>query len=251
MSNTQHPQHNGSTSVGGSNKATPAVVAIVVAACIAAIVAIAFLLPQDDDGGASGEAVGSTGTPGDCGDAPPPPAEPQQFGEAPATAKAEGTTFEAVLATNCGDITVELYGDKAPQTVASFNFLSQEGFYDDSPCHRLTTSGIFVLQCGDPTGTGQGGPGYEFGVENPPTDGIYPTGTLAMARGQEPNTNGSQFFIVYDDTELPDPNGYSIFGKVTAGMEVVDYVAEQGVAAEAGEQPAQPISVLGITVSEK
>ncbi len=253
MPNTKRPRHYGSTSTRNSAaKTTPVVVALAVAVCIAAIVAIVYLLPQDDDSDrAASDRVASTGTPGDCGDAPQPPAEPQQFGDAPDPGTAEGKTFEVVLATNCGDITLELDGDKAPQTVASFNFLSERGYFNDSPCHRLTTAGIFVLQCGDPTGTGQGGPGYTFGIENPPADGTYPPGSLAMARTPDPNSNGSQFFIVYDDTELPDPDGYSIFGMVTGGMEVVDYIAEQGVGGGGGEQPAQPLSILGVTVSEK
>ncbi len=250
MPSTSRPQHYDVTSRSKGAKSTPAVVALVIALCIAAIVAISFLLREEDDSRGDAAQVTSTGTAGDCGDAPAPPDQPMQFDEAPDAATAEGSTFEAVLATNCGDITVELYGDEAPQTVASFNFLADEGYFDGSPCHRLTTSGIFVLQCGDPTGSGQGGPGYTFGVENPPPDGTYPTASLAMARTEDPNSNGSQFFVVYDDTQLPDPNGYSIFGKVVSGMEVVDYVAEQGVAG-GGEQPAQPLSILGVTVSEQ
>lgn len=251
MSTASRPQHYDSSSRSKGAKSTAAVVAVVAVACIAAIVAIAVLLRDDDEpsSGAVDEVV-STGTPGDCGDAPQPPANPKQFGQAPDAAAAEGRTFQAVLATNCGDITVELYGDKAPQTVASFNFLAEQDYFVDNPCHRLTTQGIFVLQCGDPTGSGQGGPGYTFGLENPPADGRYQPGTLAMARTQDPNSNGSQFFVVYDDTQLPDPNGYSVFGKVISGMEVVDYVAEQGVAG-GGEQPAQPLSILDVTVSEQ
>ena len=146
---------------------------------------------------------------------------------------------------------VELDGEAAPQTVASFRFLSQDGYYDDSPCHRLTTAGIFVLQCGDPTGTGSGGPGYSFGVENAPADGVYPPGTLAMARGQDPNTNGGQFFFVYDKTSLPDPNGYTIFGTVTEGLDIVERIAQQGVDGGAGDgAPAQPISILDVSVEE-
>ena len=101
---------------------------------------------------------------------------------------------------------MELDGTKAPQTVASFLGLARSGYWNDSPCHRLVTSGIFVLQCGDPTGTGSGGPGYGFGVENAPKDDQFPAGTLAMARTSDPNSNGGQFFIVYKQTELPGPH---------------------------------------------
>ncbi|MBA3266509.1 MAG: peptidylprolyl isomerase [Nocardioidaceae bacterium] len=254
MSSPQHPRRSGSTSPSApSRTTTPVVVAIVVAVCIGAVVAISFLLREDSDTqGAAVDRAGSTGTPGDCGDAAQPPAEPQQFEAAPEPASVEGKRVEAVLATNCGDVTVELYGDKAPQTVASFAFLAEEGYFDDSPCHRLTTENLFVLQCGDPTGTGQGGPGYVFGIENAPADGAYPSGTLAMARTSDPNSNGSQFFIVYEDTQLPDPNGYSVFGEVTDGMDVVDFVAEQGVAGGAGDgAPAQPLSILDVTVTDE
>ena len=100
---------------------------------------------------------------------------------------------------------MELDGAKAPQTVASFLGLARSGYWNDSPCHRLVTSGIYVLQCGDPTGTGSGGPGYGFGVENAPKDGQYPAGTLAMARTSDPNSNGGQFFIVYKQTSCRTP----------------------------------------------
>jgi cyclophilin family peptidyl-prolyl cis-trans isomerase len=110
---------------------------------------------------------------------------------------------------------------------------------------------IFVLQCGDPTGTGSGDPGYGYGVENAPADFQYPRGTLAMARTQDPNTNGGQFFIVFDQTELPDPNGYSIFGRVTEGMDIVDRIAEQGVGGTLGPAaPKQPISILSVDVEK-
>ena len=151
------------------------------------------------------------------------------------------------MATNCGEIVMELYGDKAPQTVASFLFLAEDGYWDGSPCHRLVTSGIFVLQCGDPTGTGSGDPGYGYGVENAPKDYLYPRGTLAMARTSDPNTNGGQFFIVFKKTELPDPTGYSIFGRVTEGMDIVDRIADQGIGGTLGpEAPKQPISILDV-----
>ncbi|MFC6706754.1 peptidylprolyl isomerase [Flexivirga alba] len=172
--------------------------------------------------------------------------------EASSKADAAGKTFTAVLHTNCGNVTVELYGAKAPQTVASFLQLAK-AYWNDSPCHRLTTQGIYVLQCGDPTGTGTGSPGYGFGIENAPQDGDYPAGTLAMARSQDPNSNGGQFFIVYDDTQLPtDGGGYSIFGKIVGGMKIVNAVAKAGTNSPNGDgAPTQPISILKVTVTEK
>ena len=168
---------------------------------------------------------------------------------------AAGKTFIAKVMTNCGVITVELDGAKAPQTVASFLGLAESGYWADSPCHRLTTAApLFVLQCGDPTGTGTGTPGYGFGVENPPTNFTYPAGTLAMARTSDPKSNGGQFFIVYKQTTLNDPTGYSIFGKITSGLDIVERVAAAGatpVDANQNTAPLQPISILAVTVTEK
>ena len=168
---------------------------------------------------------------------------------------AAGKTFIATVITSCGAITVELDGAKAPQTVASFLSLAKSGYWVDSPCHRLTTTApLFVLQCGDPTGTGSGTPGYGYGVENAPASFIYPSGTLAMARTSDPNSNGGQFFIVYKQTVLNDPTGYSIFGKITSGMDIVDKIAAAGAGAADANQntaPLQPISILAVNVTQK
>jgi peptidyl-prolyl cis-trans isomerase B (cyclophilin B) len=169
----------------------------------------------------------------------------------PDKATAAGKTFTATVTTSRGVITLELDGTKAPQTVASFLGLARSGYWADSPCHRLTTEGIFVLQCGDPTGTGSGNPGYGFGVENAPADSNFPPGTLAMARGDDPNSNGGQFFIVYKQTVLKNSIGYSIFGKVTSGMEIVDKVAAAGAVPPNDGKPVQPITILKVDVTEK
>ena len=118
---------------------------------------------------------------------------------------------------------------------------------------QTSVEGIWVLQCGDPTGTGSGGPGYGYGVENAPKDFKYPRGTLAMAHTQDPDSNGGQFFIVYDDTELPDPNGYSIFGKVTGGVDVLDKIAGVQVRPGPGgenSQPVDPPKIESIQITE-
>jgi len=167
---------------------------------------------------------------------------------------AAGKTFVATVTTNCGVITMELDGAKAPQTVASFLSLAKSGYWADSPCHRLTTTGIFVLQCGDPTGKGGGNPGYGYGVENAPADFTFPPGTLAMARTSDPKSNGGQFFIVYKQTVLQDKVGYSIFGKITSGMDIVDKIAAAGATqpdASGTTAPVQPISILKVDVAEK
>src|SRR5699024_6566030 len=119
-----------------------------------------------------------------------PPQTPQATGE-----------VEAAIATSVGDLTVTLDAEGAPCTVNSFLSLAGQEYFDDTDCHRLTTEGIFVLQCGDPTGTGSGGPGYSFADELDGSE-TYPAGTLAMANAG-PDTNGSQFFVVYDDSPLP------------------------------------------------
>jgi peptidyl-prolyl cis-trans isomerase B (cyclophilin B) len=152
------------------------------------------------------------------------------------------------LTTNCGDIVIDLLADDAPATVASIDFLASEGFFDATACHRLTTAGIFVLQCGDPAGNGTGGPGYQIPDENLPAEGEanYPAGTVAMANAG-PGTGGSQFFLVYEDTTLP--SGYTIWGQITEGLEIVQAVAEAGVADGGGDGvPAQPIVIESATV---
>ena len=175
------------------------------------------------------------------------------YGEAGEPAKDVGTPtydettaadpFTATLVTSRGDITIEMAADAAPCTTASFRHLAQQKYFDGTSCHRLTTGSIYVLQCGDPTGTGSGGPGYQFGEENLPADGEnnYPAGTVAMANAG-PGTNGSQFFLVYRDTTLP-PN-YSIFGTITKGLDVVTGVAEAGV--EGGGSDGKPAQTVVI-----
>ena len=175
----------------------------------------------------------------------------------PDKSTAEGRTFVATMTTNCGDIELTLDGTKAPQAVAVFVELANKGYWIDSPCHRLTAAPTLkVLQCGDPTGTGQGDPGFGFGVENAPADGGYPRGTLAMARTSDPKEgNGGQFFLVYGDSSLPDPDGYTVVGTVTAGLDIVDRIAEAGVAPGGSSPddgfPAAPISILRVAVTEK
>ena len=181
-----------------------------------------------------------------CGEPIPTRADDLTYAAAPdpADASAERLT----LTTNCGDIVIDLLASDAPATVASFDFLANEGFFDATACHRLTTSGIFVLQCGDPAGNGTGGPGYQIPDENLPGEGAsnYPAGTVAMANAG-PGTGGSQFFLVYEDTTLP--SGYTIFGQITEGLDVIRAVAEAGVAdGGADGLPAQPIVIESATV---
>ena len=130
--------------------------------------------------------------------------------------------------TNCGDVVIEADGKSAPITVTALSALAAGGFYDKTLCHRLTTENIYVLQCGDPTATGLGGPNFTYRDENlpDPVENNYPAGVVAMANSGQ-NTNGSQFFIVYADTSLPP--SYTIWGKVTKGLEIVQAIAKEGV----------------------
>jgi peptidyl-prolyl cis-trans isomerase B (cyclophilin B) len=132
--------------------------------------------------------------------------------------------YDLRFITTQGVITVKMLTTAAPCTTYSFRFLASRGYYNRTHCHRLTTEGIYVLQCGDPTGTGSGGPGYEFNDENL-AGATYPAGTVAMANAG-PNTNGSQFFFTWKDTTLaPD---YTPFGTVIRGMKVLQKIAAAG-----------------------
>jgi peptidyl-prolyl cis-trans isomerase B (cyclophilin B) len=145
------------------------------------------------------------------------------------------------------DITLD--GVRAPQATANFVSLAQEGFFDQTACHRLTTEGIFVLQCGDPAGNGTGGPGYAIPDENLPEEGEsnYPAGTVAMANAG-PGTGGSQFFIVYADTTLP--SGYTIWGTVAKGLDVVQGIAAAGVEGGGADgPPAQRVVIEKATLT--
>ena len=187
----------------------------------------------------------------DCTPPPSPRANDMSWKTAPPDTLKPDTAYTETLTTNCGTIEIAMDAQKAPQTVNSMAFLADQGYFNDTKCHRLTTEGIFVLQCGDPAGDGTGGPGYSIPDENLPADGAnnYPAGTVAMANAG-PGTGGSQFFIVYADTTLP-PN-YTIWGKVTKGLEVVKAVAAAGVEGGGTDgPPAQPISILQAKVTAK
>jgi peptidyl-prolyl cis-trans isomerase B (cyclophilin B) len=132
--------------------------------------------------------------------------------------------YDVRFYTSQGVITVQMLTDKAPCTTFSFRFLASQGFYNQTHCHRLTVQRIFVLQCGDPTGTGSGAPGYAFNDENL-AGATYPAGTVAMANAG-PNTNGSQFFFTWQDTKLSP--AYTPFAKVIGGMDVLQKIAAAG-----------------------
>ena len=162
-------------------------------------------------------------------------------------AAAAAKPYSATIHFGSGDLTFDALTTKAPYTTYSFEYLAKKGYFDNTKCHRLTTQGIYVLQCGDPSATGSGGPGYQFQDENL-TGATYPAGTIAMANAG-PGTNGSQFFIVYKDTQL-GPN-YTPWGKITGGLDVVTKIADGG--AEAGTNPGDgkpklPADIKSVTI---
>jgi peptidyl-prolyl cis-trans isomerase B (cyclophilin B) len=153
------------------------------------------------------------------------------------------------LVTNCGNIVISTVGSKAPFTMTSIAALAKGGYYDESLCHRLTTQGLFVLQCGDPTATGGGGPEFTYPDENLPqnVENNYPEGTVAMANSG-PTTNGSQFFLVYANTTLAP--SYTIWGTITSGLDIVKAIAKAGAVGGAPDgKPAKTIAISKVLVN--
>ncbi len=150
-------------------------------------------------------------------------------------------SYQATITTSAGTMTAELLAGDAPQTVNNFVFLANDGFYDGVLFHRVIPG--FMIQGGDPTGTGRGGPGYRFPDE--PVKRGYQRGILAMANAG-PNTNGSQFFIMHADYGLP-PN-YTIFGRLTGGEDVLDAIATAPTGAN--DRPQEPTRIESVTITE-
>ena len=151
-------------------------------------------------------------------------------------------TYTATIQTTAGTLVAELFASETPVTVNNFVFLAREGFYDDVIFHRVISG--FMIQGGDPGGTGTGGPGYKFNNEN--SSRKYLRGTLAMANAGR-NTNGSQFFVMHADYPLPPD--YTIFGKLSSGEEVVDKIANAPKGRN--DRPNQPVAIQSITIEEK
>ena len=152
-------------------------------------------------------------------------------------------TNTAQMTLNGKVVTIELLLSKAPCTVNSFVHLAAAKFYNNTPCHRLTTGSLAVLQCGDPTGTGSSGPGYQYNDENL-VGATYPAGTVAMANSG-PNTNGSQFFLVYADSTLGPQ--YTPFAKVVGGMDILTAIGKAGVKGGGTDgAPAQAVTINSV-----
>ncbi|WP_189130185.1 peptidylprolyl isomerase [Wenjunlia tyrosinilytica] len=242
------------------NAVIAAVVAVAVAGGGAAWASMA--LTGDDKG-----SPGANGAPSDSATpsasptskAPDPCDEPAKGSPAKKTWKKEPALtvdkqakYTMALETTCGKVTLSLDAAKAPRTVNSFAFLAQHKFFDHTKCHRLVTGSIHVLQCGDPTGTGSGGPGYTIPDENLSDplvkDKVYPAGTVAMANQYDAqkntgrNTGGSQFFLVFKDSPLPPD--YTPFGRITGGMDVLEKVAGAGTATGTPDGPPNATVVI-------
>ncbi|MUL84354.1 DUF4190 domain-containing protein [Mycobacterium sp. CBMA247] len=183
------------------------------------------------------------------------PTTPPRTGKVPT----DPATVSAGIITDRGSIGVQLSNAKAPCTVNNFASLAQQGFFDGTQCHRLTTGDLAALQCGDPSSTGTGGPGYRFPNEYPTNQYrlsdpavkrpvVYPRGTVAMANAG-PGTNGSQFFLVYEDSLLPPT--YTVFGTVDkTGLATLDAIAAGGVADGSDDgRPATPVTIKSATVA--
>lgn len=210
---------------------------------VAVVLALAVVLQLTYFTGGPGKPVASPKASATA--TPTPAATGQNQGDVPSKSLAGGRTWTGALDINGISLGVSLDGAKAPQAVSSMISLTKKKFFDGTACHRLTTGATFkVLQCGDPKGDGTGGPGYSFGpIENAPSDGKYAAGTIAMAR-QSGNaySNGSQFFIVYGDTTIPNDSagGYTVIGKVTSGLDkLVSEVADKGV--QGGADDGKPV----------
>jgi cyclophilin family peptidyl-prolyl cis-trans isomerase len=168
----------------------------------------------------------------------------KQYDAPPAMAIDPNKTYTATIETTAGNIKLELYPKDAPNHVNSWVFLARDGFYDGAIFHRVIPG--FMIQGGDPTGTGTGGPGYKLKAEFNPRS--HKRGVLSMARTNDPNSAGSQFFIMHDDSPFLD-NQYTAFGMVTSGIETVDKIVN--APRDRNDRPNQPTKIMKITVEEK
>ncbi|MFV2117296.1 peptidylprolyl isomerase [Streptomyces sp. Act-28] len=231
--------------------AVVAAVRAVVLAAGGAVYASVQLTGRDRDSVDTAAEPGSVPSPS----APPSPSSSPE----PSMAVDTGAAYAMALETNVGDLTISMDAAKTPRTVNSFKHLADKKYFDGTKCHRLTTQGIFVLQCGDPQGDGTGGPGYNIPDENLASLGkagadgkvTFEAGTVAMANTGSPNSGGSQFFLVYQDTRLPPQ--YAPFGKLdAAGLKAVREVAKAGVEGGTGDgAPKKPVTIEKATVGKR
>jgi peptidyl-prolyl cis-trans isomerase B (cyclophilin B) len=208
---------------------------------------------QTSDSGTAAPTEAAPGTPAIPTEAAPsaegceqaePPAGEERTARKPKGELASGKTYSLVVRTNCGEFTIRLDTRVGPKAAASLVSLAKQRYFDGTAFHRIVPD--FVIQGGDPTGTGTGGPGYST-VDEPPADASYPKGAVAMAKAgtEPPGTAGSQFFVMTGDRGLPPE--YALVGKVTDGLEVVERIGALG---DAAEQPTQTVLIEKVTVRE-
>ena len=230
----------------------------ILAGLVAVLIGFAVFAGRDDGGGDAEPAADTTEAPAEvaCGGDAPPEADPQQYDE-PQQVLEEGVDYGAVMSTSCGNITIDLFEEEYPTTVNNFVFLAEQGFYNGLTFHRIVSN--FVIQGGDPEGTGRGGPGYSIEDEFPDQGNIYRFGIVAMANSG-PGTTGSQFFIV---THL-SPNGdrdpagldplYSIVGQVERdSWDVIREINQQetvgGNDPATAERPIVPVYINSVEIT--
>lgn len=237
-------------------------IGLIVVGAVAAVFLVVVIVAQFQDDGDSGDEATPAGTDVEVApdttpattEAPEsteecPPADGatearQSFSSPPPDCLDPGASYSAQVTTNKGEFTIDLDPDRAPSTVNNFVFLSRWGYYDDTTCHRIIPD--FVVQCGDPTASGTGGPGYQIADELP-AEGEYELGSVAMANSG-PDTNGSQFFIVTGDQGAALPPNYSLFGIVTEGFE--DTVRSMEAAGAPDGTPTEPVEILAVEIIE-
>ena len=226
----------------------------VLAVAVAAVaVAVAGQLVYFNFGPGFVEEVAEPAVTESTSESPTPEESTTNSDQVPSPALAEDRIWSGSMDVAGSAVSFELDGMAAPQAVANFVSLTQQGYFEGLSCHRLTTAGIYVLQCGDPNGDGTGGPGYNFGpIENAPEADVYPAGTIAMARrGGDDYSMGSQFFIVYEDSTIPSDNvgGYTIFGSLTEGLEAIQAIADSGtVDGGTDGAPVEPVLLQNVSV---
>jgi cyclophilin family peptidyl-prolyl cis-trans isomerase len=201
-----------------------------------------------DTTGTAAETTVATTVAADPADCPPvegTETAEQSFDAPPPMCLEPGVQYDAVVETNMGEFTIALDQEQAPNTVNNFVFLSRNLYYDDTICHRIIPE--FVVQCGDPTGTGTGGPGYTFADELP-EEGEYQIGSVAMANSG-PDTNSSQFFIITGEQGAALPPAYSLFGEVIDGFDTT-VLAMEAAGTPSGE-PTEPVEIISVTIVER
>lgn len=216
---------------------------------VATLAAAGLVLTACGDTGTD-EAIAATDTAAsasaDCPPAGGADTRTTAFDAPPPDCLVDGVTYLAVVTTNQGEFTIELDPESAPVAANNFVFLARNLYYDDTPCHRIIPS--FVVQCGDPTGTGTGGPGYTI-VDEPPAPGQYQLGSIAMAKRADPDSAGSQFFIVIGPNGEALPPEYALFGQVVDGFDTT--VAAMAAAGTPGDGvPSEPIQIESIRIVE-